>query len=76
MDKAVWMAKNFFDNRFDDGFVKFIRNKQYALEQNDGTMKSYSITTDSTIQENEIYDGISVEKMGNRLVLGIHGYVN
>ncbi|MDB5257058.1 MAG: hypothetical protein JWM14_1753, partial [Chitinophagaceae bacterium] len=76
MDKAVWMAKNFFSNGFDDGFVKFIRTKQYTLDRNDETMKAYSITTDSTIQENEIYDGISVEKMGDRLKLGIHGYVN
>ncbi len=76
MDKSLWIAKNFFSNGFDSGFVKFINTNHYTLERTDANLKVYSIQTDSTVTEMEVYDAISVEKRGDRITLSINGYVN
>ncbi|WP_028980475.1 hypothetical protein [Sporocytophaga myxococcoides] len=77
LNKAKWIAENFFDNGFDQNYVRFISDKKYYLENNGKPlMKSYSIHTDSLIQENEIYEGFYFMRDGERTEIWIHGYVN
>ncbi|MBO9703361.1 MAG: hypothetical protein J7604_24325 [Sporocytophaga sp.] len=77
LNKAKWIAENFFDNGFDRNYVRFISDKKYYLENNGKPlMKSYSIRTDSLIQENEIYEGFYFMRDGDRTEIWIHGYVN
>jgi hypothetical protein len=75
-NKTIWLAKNFFSNGFDEGYSKFITNKQFELFGTNNQCKTFMINPDSTIQENEIYDGFSFCKRGNRSVITLLGYVN
>jgi len=75
-EKAEWIAKNFFTNGFDDGFVYYIKNKKYTLETETDEIRAYSITTDSTTSEIDIYDGFNIQKIGNRTIIEIIGYTN
>jgi len=77
LNKAKWIAENFFDNGFDRNYVRFISDKKYYLENNGKPlMKSYSIQADTSIQENEIYEGFYFMRDGERTEIWIHGYVN
>ncbi|GAL85802.1 hypothetical protein Fluta_0656 [Sporocytophaga myxococcoides] len=77
LNKAKWIAENFFDNGFDKNYVRFITDKKYYQEDNGRPlMKSYSIQTDKSIQENEIYEGFYFMRDGERTEIWIHGYVN
>jgi len=75
-NKAEWLAKNFFTNGFDEGFVYYIRNKKYQLERDDNEMRVYSIVTDSITTEIDVYDGFSIEMDANRAKIEIIGYTN
>lgn len=76
LEKTKWIAKNFFSSRFDSNYAKFISNGDYKLEQDDSTRKYYSVNTDTTVMENEIYDGFSFEKIDGRTQIEILGYIN
>jgi hypothetical protein len=75
-EKVEWIAKNFFANGFDDGFVHYIRNKKYKLEKDTDKIRSYSILTDSTTSEIDIYDGFSIRRKGNQAIIELIGYTN
>lgn len=77
LNKAKWIAENFFANGFDQNYVRFISDKKYYLEDNGKPLiKSYSIRTDTSIQENEVYEGFYFMRDGERTEIWIHGYVN
>ncbi len=77
VEKAKWLAQTFFNNGFDKNYVKYISDGKFQLDSDNSSkiQKNYFIT-DTTMQENEIYEGFRFIKEGNRTEIGIYGYIN
>jgi hypothetical protein len=77
VQKAKWMAKNFFSNGFDEKYVYCIDNNLYQLAESERKdFLNYTIIDRDTTVTNQIYEGWTVEKMGNKARLNISGYIN
>lgn len=77
MEKSIWLAKTFFTNGFDTQYEQYIRARHFALDtiHSDAEHQFYNIT-DTTMAENEVFDGMRFFKDKNRTEISLSGYVN
>lgn len=81
-EKAKWLAQTFFLSGFDKDYAYFIDKKHYrpSSEINDipeSKRRCFEIVNPySTTVTNHIYEGFCIEKLGNRAVVRISGYIN
>jgi hypothetical protein len=76
LNKTSWIADNFFTHGFDENYTKILKDKKYIPASDNTTFRKYFSVADTTLPENEYYEGFYFELVGNRTEIGISGYIN
>lgn len=73
LTKARWMAKSFFSNGFDQGFVRTIDKGSFAITR-DAHTTTITLAEGDTTHSDHIYEPILVEKTKGRARISLVAY--